>query len=198
MSFQRLFPSLPVGGGHFFPSGKGLVTVSQTRYFKNATTTVNGLSANALALDLAGSSASVAQSATGATDGDLGIGVYKRDSAGVETELTAGTPVAIVTYVDGDSGVLRSNTWNAPQTLLASTDSIVVRVYGRVPSGTGTWKLLASWTTEQLGAKRLETATWTIKYYGSFTYSITLNLGTLYFNFDGTRPSCIENFTWKK
>jgi hypothetical protein len=169
---------------------------AELRYFKNASVTVNGLTAYALALDLADVSLTLLASATGALDGDLGILVSKRSSGGVETEITAGTPVAVQTWSDGEGIVLKSATWNCPETPLSPTDSIVLKVYGRVPSGTGTWTFLAAFTTEQLGASKLAAATWTVYYYANFTYSPSTNKGTLAFYIEGTQKSRIENFTW--
>ncbi len=171
----------------------------ETRYFKNATATVNGLAAYALALDLTGTLNSVAATVVGIYfAGDMGIRVWKRSAAGVETEITPGAPVAVVQYLDGDFRLLKSNTWNCPQTVLANTDSIVVRVYYRIPSGTGTWRLFTTgvFTTEQLGTQRLDAATWTVYYYGSLTANVALNRTGIEFIWDGAYPSRIENFTW--
>jgi hypothetical protein len=131
-------------------------------------------------------------------DGDLGIRVYKRSAGGTETEITPGSPVAVVTYVDGDSAVVKSNTWNCPETVLASTDSIVVRVYARIPSGTGTWTLISSavFSTEQLGASKLNAATWTVYYTGTFITDEVNIISSIYFHFDGAYNSRIANFTW--
>ncbi|MEM3579222.1 MAG: hypothetical protein QXL54_03240 [Candidatus Bathyarchaeia archaeon] len=132
--------------------------------------------------------------------GDLGVRVWKRDSVGVETEITSGSPVAVVTFEDGDFHLELSATWNCPQTTLNPTDSIVVRVYARIPSGSGAWTLLGSGTaifiTEQLGAQSLDASTWTVYYVGSFTYDITKNRAGIEFHVDGNDNSRIANFKW--
>jgi hypothetical protein len=172
---------------------------TETRYFRNQQQTVNGLTSYMLALSKYGAPNALSYARVGAyLAGDLGIRVYKRASDGTETEITGGSPVAVVTYYDGDVQVVKSNTWNCPETSLANTDSIVVRIYARIPSSTGTWTLITSavFSTEQLGASKLNAATWTVYYTGGFRYDVSLNRAAIEFNFDGPFNSRIENFTW--
>jgi len=172
---------------------------TETRYFRNQTQTVNGLTSYMLALSKYTSILTLSYARTGLyTAGDLGIRVYKRTSGGVETEITAGTPVAVVTYYDGDVLVERSNTWTCPSVSLNPTDSVVVRVYARIPSGSGTWTLItgAVFSTEQLGASQLNNVTWTVYYTGGFKMDIPRNRSAIEFNFDGATNSRIANFTW--
>jgi len=171
----------------------------ETRYFRNETQTVNGLTSYGLRLSKVNVGNTLSYARTGAYfAGDLGIRVWKRSIDGVETEITGGSPVAIVTYYDGDFQIEKSNTWSCPQTSLASTDSIVVRVYARIPSSTGTWTLItgAIFSTEQLGASQLDAATWTVYYVGSFLYDVAKNRAGIEFHFDGSWNSRIENFSW--
>jgi hypothetical protein len=181
--FFLISASLPIGHA----------STVQTRYFKNANVTVNGLSAYALATDLAGTVASTYKyKTTYYSDATVAIDVAVRHSDGTETGIIS--KGAQVTVAQGDSYVLKSATVNAPQTSLASTDSIVVRVYCKL--GT-TWYLIGSavFTTEQLGASQLDSATWTVYYYLSM--SGTLNTNTyVYFIWDGSYHSRIEGFTW--
>jgi hypothetical protein len=95
--------------------------------------------------------------------GSWGIRVWKRDVAGNETEITRGTPVAtsdlsqaIYSYGSGN--------YTPNQTSLASSDSIVVRVYIKI--GTQDWSQVnyAIFTTEQLGAVSLDSNPWTVWY----------------------------------
>jgi hypothetical protein len=119
--------------------------------------------------------------------------VAVRHSDGSETVI--GSKVAQVDTVDGDYRELYSNTWACPQTALASSDSVVVRVYAKF--GT-TWYLIGSavFTTEQLGGSQLNSATWTFYYYLGFTYDPNKRKGSVEFDFDGVCPSRIEGFTW--
>ena len=122
------------------------------------------------------------------------IDVAKRTSGGTETAL--GTKVAqwsgLLSGLRSSSG-LKSATWACPLTALVSTDSIVVRVYQKV--GTGSWNLVRAFTTGQLGAISLDAATWTVYYYlatstdASYVYTVFWH-GTTTYN------SRIENFTW--
>lgn len=168
----------------------------ETRYFKNASVTVNDLTCYPLALDQSGTSKTESTTRVRAYLGcTVGIRVWKRTSAPAETEITAGTPVAQVVTVDGDFHTLYSNTWNCPLTTLNSTDSIVVRVYAKF--GTTWYQIgLSVFTTEQLGASQLDAATWTVYYYLSFSYVVATNRATVAFHFDGADNSRITNFTW--
>src|SRR4030042_1519736 len=57
-----------------------------------------------------------------------GVRVWKRSSIGTETELTPGSPVAVVSRTSSGSG-LQSATWACPGTNLSVTNCLVVRVY---------------------------------------------------------------------
>jgi hypothetical protein len=173
----------------------------ETRYLRSDTTTVNGLTARKLGLDLTGSvTTEVYRTAVTYSSADYGIRVWKRDLSGVETEITGGTPVLICTRTGTGLG-LQSGTYSCPSTSLASTDAIVIRVYYRAPATTGTWSQLGwttpNWITEQLGAQSLDAATWTVYLYTIIIasespgkYDIGLGFGST------TENSRIENFTW--
>ena len=169
----------------------------ETRYFKNESVTVNGLSAYALALDLTGSTYTFTESrATYYAGCNVGIRVWKRHTDETEDELTSGTPVAQVTVSSGDSHVLKTATWDCPATSLDPTDSIVVRVYHNMGD---TWDLLSSavFTTEQLNASSLDASTWTVYYYLSYTATMSPRpRSTVSFHIDGDDQSRIENFSW--
>jgi len=129
-----------------------------------------------------------------------GIRVWKRDAAGAETEITAGTPVAQVSRSSDGAG-LQSNTWNCTQTTLTSTDSIVVRVY--IKFGSGAWTLLglaspySVYSTEQIGASQLDAATWTVHYYTEREYDPDEDTtGGMFAWGDALFNSRIENFSW--
>ena len=90
---------------------------------------------------------------------EVGIGVWQRASAGVENEITAGYPVALVYMSDVTESRELWNTWTAPEYPLNPTDRIVVRVYDSFNN------TLASFVTEELGASKLNAETWTVYYY---------------------------------
>jgi hypothetical protein len=166
---------------------------------RNVPQTVNGLTAYMLTT-YQGTiyvAASYSQS-TYFQSGDFGFRVWKRDSSGVETEITDGSPVVVATLYLGDKG-LYSKTWNCPQVSLNPADAIVVRVYAR-PYG-GSWNLLATFITEQLGTTILNSATWTVYLLcqyeeyedpntGEIAYRLRFYWGTTTYN------SRIENFTF--
>jgi hypothetical protein len=122
------------------------------------------------------------------------IDVAKRASSGTETAL--GSKVAQVSSLISalyDSPGLKSATWSAPQTALTGTDIIVVRVYQKV--GTGAWNLVREFITEQLGAKSLDAATWTVYYYLDVSAD-TSYVYTVFWHGTSAYNSRIENFTW--
>ena len=140
----------------------GTVTVLPPRYMRGDTHTVNNLTAYQLATDQSDVAKSSSNGYMGWSTVSWGIRVWVRHANGTETELTSGTSVAIVSRsLDGEG--LQSNTWTCPETQLAVTDAIVVRVYimvGPYPESGS-----RSFVTEQLGATKLEQATWTVYYY---------------------------------
>jgi len=168
----------------------------EVRYYRSDTHTVNGLTAYILGL---------AQSALGTyreiifsdpeayLPGYWGIRVWKRSAAGVETEITPGYAVAVVSRTVSGVG-LQSAVWTPPATPLAPTDCIVVGVYMDVDNPPAT--LVDTWVSEQLGVAGLEAAPWTVHYY---TYRATrtpyYTTVLRYYWGDSTYNSRIENFT---
>jgi len=162
--------------------------------------TTNGL--DAFALDLAYELEDIIEinvgSATGTPTAYYGIKVFKRNAAGDETEITSGVS-AIVSYPYGASAYsTRSATWDCPETALEATDSIVVRVYADVDVNPPT-TLRTTFTTEQLGASKLDAVTWTVWYRvrrvrtgvsPNYTYTFYYRYGTV------GDDSLIDNFTW--
>jgi hypothetical protein len=136
----------------------------------------------------------------------IGIRVYKRTSDGVETEITSGIPVAIVTdppvwsSCADVSNAAHTATWNCPVTTLNPTDSIVVRVcwskfeFDVWSDWSSDWEGgSGTFSTEQLGALDLCGVVWTVHYAAYFSYG-----GGLYFDAGKSDTCCsrIENFTW--
>jgi hypothetical protein len=167
----------------------------ETRYMRSDQQTVNGLTAYKLGLTKSGTAATITRAWTNTTDegGYMAVDIVKRDSAGVETVLYS--KAAQVTFGSPDSDVELSATVAVAQTALAATDSIVVKVYGR-RAGSTVWSLLATFTTEQLGATQLSAATWTVYYTESCVYDYGSSSLTLYYKFDGAYNTRIANFTW--
>ena len=134
---------------------------------------------------------------TGGKTVNWGIRVWKRDSGGGETEITGGTPVAQVSRNAAGEGI-QSNTWACPEISLATTDSIVVRVYAEIV-GQVAWTVQATFTTEQLGAVVLSNVSWTVYYYVKYDTSTSLfgsyTKGWFYWG-TSTYNSRIGNFTW--
>jgi hypothetical protein len=171
---------------------------SETRYMRYDTQTVNGLTAYVLGTSQTTLYRVVSYSQSAYFEsGDFGFRVWKRDVNGVETEITDGSPVVVATLLLGDVG-LYDKAWNCPQVSLNPTDAIVVRVYAR-PYG-GSWNLLATFITVQLGTTILNSATWTVYLYcqyeayedpytGQISYRLRFWWGTTTYN------SRIENFT---
>lgn len=91
-----------------------------------------------------------------------GIRVFIRHSDSSETQITLDLE-ATVSRVSGDWQGYLSAAWNCPYTVLDPTDRIVVKVYLEY-SGSGEIEL-AVFTTEELGATKLESAQWTMYYW---------------------------------
>jgi hypothetical protein len=142
----------------------GIVDVYYGRYMRSDTQTVNGL--NAYKLNIPESTSYTYKTQYGEGIGaSWGIRAWVRHSNGTEQEITldgqTGTPKAVVSRISGSG--LQSGTVAVAQTALQLTDSLVVRVYAQV--GDSDWALSAAFTTEQLQATTLQTATWTLYYY---------------------------------
>lgn len=184
---------------------RGINAVSETRYMRSNTQSINSLTAYQLGTTQSSSSLSTTVSSPlGNGYQNLtvfwGIRVWKRNSSGTETEITSGTPVAQVSRSSIASG-LQSATWTPSTTSLNTTDSIVVRVYIQV--GTNGWQQGATspiFTTEQLGNSILDNQTWTIYYYTQYTgfsgtpASNRYTAGTFHWG-SATYNSRIENFS---
>ncbi|MEM2178192.1 MAG: hypothetical protein QXK24_05360 [Ignisphaera sp.] len=172
-----------------------------TAYFRGDTDTINGLSAYKLSYPQSNIEQSNRVQSASSCSGIFGIRIWKRSSSGVETEITSGSPVAQVGIGAYEGAGLRSATWNRPAISLSTTDSIVVRVYGKVTIGSGdtNWKLLATFSTPQLGITSLPAGTWTVYYYLRFAYEWGGGPWGYYYRFYfhwGTtdKNSRIENF----
>jgi hypothetical protein len=159
----------------------------ETRYFTSTSETYKGITVKKLLT----TNTSSALSAGIAYGRRFGVRVWKTDVDETETEITAGTPVATVIHAGtSDDDGEYSATWACPETALVSTDRIVVRVYSSKAAPTS-WSLLQTFITEQLGASKLDSATWTVYYW------LVLSGTAVLFNYgSSTYPSRITNFTW--
>ena len=143
---------------------EGLTMVSKSPTFSVEIVTINGLTARYLDLNRTASDhcETYAKNSAIATSFSIGCRVWKRTVGGTETELSAGTPIAVVTKT-ADFGDYETATWACPGSSVVSTDAIVVRVYMRADAGA--WELASAWITEQLfGDTIIDTSTWTFKY----------------------------------
>jgi len=140
----------------------GSVNILSQRYMRGDQHTVNNLNAYKLAVPQSAIHKTVLDGTAGRKTIYWGIRVWKRGSAGNETEITGGTPVAQVSRSRNGEG-MQSNTWSCPQTSLQSTDAIIVRVYMKF--GSGEWQLCSTFITEQLQASQLDSVQWTVYYY---------------------------------
>lgn len=171
---------------------------TETRYFRDDQQTVNGLTAYKL-LTSQSSTGTSRQIATGYTTDTIyiGIRVWYRNSSGTETEITSGSAVAVASKSGTDTGTTTvSATWACPATALASADAIVVRVYANRYINPPT-TLMETFTTEQLGAQSLDSATWTVYYPIDITYNSGTGKYTAKWRFGSSiYNSRIEGFTW--
>jgi hypothetical protein len=124
-----------------------------------------------------------------------GIRVWRRTPAGVETEITPGTPVAIVERLEpGDD--YQEATWTFPGENFSENDSLVVRIYfQKRPYGGESWENwqeIATYSTPRLILTTLRASTWRVIYYtflrngedqgGDLYYTVCLYIGVIYHN----------------
>jgi hypothetical protein len=122
------------------------------------------------------------------------VSVWKRDSVGTETSIASNiAPYSSLISALHDAAGLKSVGGSVSLTSMVSTDSIVVRVYQKV--GAGSWTLVQTWTTGQLGAQSLDAATWTVYYYLLITASASAVNSEFLFG-HSSYDSKITNFTW--
>ena len=129
----------------------------------------------------------------------LGIRVWKRDNDGTETEITDGSPVAVVDLTNLSDGYnTLSATWDCPTTSLEPTDEIVVRLYVYIPKFS-LWSQLDNqdivdllWRTVNLNASQLNASTWTVYYYWYYRSEFDNS----FFACGEDYPSRIENFSY--
>lgn len=168
----------------------------ETRYFRAEYWTINGLNARKLITSQGVSAGYVSHVGDYTKISYLGIRVYKRTSAGVETQINSTTTAHAIVSRSTIGYGYQSNTFVCALTSLSSTDSIVIKAYFKW--GTGAWTLEGTWTTEQLGAQSLDFATWTVYYYTerreydlfNDEYAFGFGVGEITYN------SRIENFLW--
>ena len=170
--------------------------VSETRYMRGDTHTINGLLAYALNTTQSNTAKNVKKSSGLLKDAYWGIRVYKRDSGGSETEITSGTPVAEVIRSAAGQGI-QSNTWDCPETALDSTDAIIVKVYHKWTAES--WVLIDTFITPQLGAETLDSSTWTVYYWTKKAFvgfPIPRGVDSWFYWGTSTYDSRITGFDW--
>ncbi len=138
---------------------------TETRYMRGVANEamVNGLTAYSLGLTQSSTAAYYQTSTTTGTNTYAGIRLWKRSSAGVETEITSGTAVATAGRTANAAGML-SASYTPPAATLASGDSIVVRLYVATTTG-GLTTARGIFTSEPLGPCTLDANPWTVSYY---------------------------------
>ncbi len=119
-----------------------------------------------------------------------GVRVWKRSSSGTETELTSGSPVALVSRTSSGSGP-QSTTWACPATNLSATDCLVVRVYYKFDWTSYTQ--CSQFITLQLNVATLAASTWTVYYYTQRSYNSGTHKTYMYYYWDNNYNSRIEN-----
>lgn len=122
-----------------------------------------------------------------------GVRVWKRSSTGTETEITSGSPVAVVSRTTSGSG-LQSANWTCPATNLSTTDCLVVRVYYKFDWTS--YSQCAAFTSVQLNATSLPGQTWTLYYYTQRSYSPSTHKTYMYYHWDNNYNSRIENVNY--
>lgn len=162
----------------------------EIRYYRSDNHTINVLTARKLLLVRSGVLGYLY--ATGTPNTVIWTSdVYVRSSGGTEVQI--GSNVAQVSRSTTSAGI-QSNTFNAPETELLTTDAI--RVIEKMTNTILQTLASASFITEQLGAATLTAAVWTIyRYTFNDIDPGEGNMATLQFD-TPTQNTRIENFTW--
>jgi len=178
--------------------------VTETRYFSEASATVNGVSGRSLRITPTVSQTIAVQADPNSVTlvtGYWGILVWKYHSDGTYDQITSSTPVAV--FQRSSAGAAYgSGTWTPTSTSLALGDSIVVDVQNKI--GTGAWGplyaggVLLRFTTEQLGANNLDAVPWTVYYNVNIINLVTQYTYRYYFDVYTSEDLIdqIDNFQW--
>lgn len=173
----------------------GSVSVSDTRYMRGDTGTVNNLNAYLLNASETSTLQSDYRQATGRYDAYWGIRAWMRCANGTEVEIQlsnhTGTPQAVIDdnyYVQAElsaTTVVTAKTW-------AANASLVVRVYFSWDNSS--WTNIATFTTKQLTITQLNSTIWTVYYdvYHYYNYRVNKSYGYIYWGTPGD-PTRIEN-----
>lgn len=176
----------------------GVITVTpKTLYMRSDQHTINNATMYKLMETYTQNSKSTNMSTTDPENEAVccwGIRVWRRSANGTEVELTSGSPVAVVSRSTSGQG-LQSATWNCPATSLNPTDSVVVRVYYKFDFQSS-YTLSSQFTTVQLNATSLTGQTWTFYYYTSRSYNSQQHKTCMYYRWDDTYLSRIENLDY--
>ena len=174
-----------ISRGKFYYGSSGFVE-SWKRYVRTDTTTVGSNTYNNFGLVNSDASSYVYVACVSEESYYtvyFGIRIFKVASDGTETEITSGSPVAIVSRTSG-SGVQTAD-YSFPGVTLATTDRLCIKYY--IDAGEG-WVEKLKVTTEPLGVTSLPAGTWRVSYYTSRSTSyypgqppMFLTYGYLYF-----------------
>lgn len=152
-------------------------SVTNTFYFRSDYHTVNGLYGRQLKTSQSSTDDYDSYFDTGNYTVSWGIRVKIKHVGGGTTELTSGSPVAIVNRTAGSSlqEGYQNNTWSCPETALETTDAILIIMY--VTDPLDPWLQAAQYVSPQLGANVLNASSWNVYYYtwwdsdGDYTWS---------------------------
>jgi hypothetical protein len=202
-----LIEARAVANGGFYSLYVGFATYMPTFYFRSDKATENSLFTERLLVNQTGVSGYKTRADI---DPELlirreywGIRVYKRSSAGVETEVTNSyaDPVALV-YMSYSSQGIQSAVWQCPETQLALTDSLIIKVYTAMydpEEGFYPWQLQGTWQTPRLGVTKLSAATWAVYYYTYWSrvkHTAYVSLTSRFYYDTATYNSRIEGITY--
>lgn len=132
---------------------------SLTLYMRSDTYTTNEVSGYGLDTDYTNTYASIASNITGVANVTYGFRVYLY-SATTTTELTSGTPAALINIYGNYTGQLSGNWYCPDATTILGVDAIKVVVY--LYSGS-TWNAMGTFVTNHLMANGLVGSLWTFQ-----------------------------------
>ena len=109
---------------------------------------------------------------TGSSSVNYGIRIYAVDYSGSQTELTSGSPDAVVTLTT-NLYTQKTGLWTCPS-YSAVIDAMIVDVYQRF--GSGTWTLIRRFISDSGLEIVLDAGVWTFDYYLERDYNVGSNL----------------------
>jgi hypothetical protein len=156
-----------------------IVGTNGTLYFRSDTFHTNNVTGYGLHTENTATYTTISDVGAGDVDVSFGFRVWHVSTRGVQTELTDGVPIAVVTR-SADGIGYQYGYWNCTEkTLTTGMDALKVIVYTRFDSGD--WAALAVYITNLLMEKAIRASIWTFTVYTSRVYNTSNTQAEFFF-----------------